>query len=325
MKRQDDFGKIKTINQVILDFTNYLLDSGRAENTAMNYRSYVRKVYREMFPEDDFILGRDFFVPNKEEYIHYLATLNIQTSKINIHTGFKAYIVYLKSQKLCGSDYTLDDVKVKVEAYQTIQEYFTRDEVLKIAKYAESAKDRVAPMLCFEGLLTRDSLAAIREIDFDKEKSILTCYKDTTRKEIKSVLSIKREIRKRLIDAFEEMNDYVDDINRNAQELNRPLRNCDYLYQSKTSIKPTKTAIQQVFWRISDAYCKKNNLNEDETEAFKSRFNPGMVKDSGKVYILAQTKNKKDLSILSMQYGEVDKKKWKMAAKVVDIMYPNGV
>lgn len=325
MERQDGF---VTINDAVTSFNDYLRDSGHQKNSVYTYVTNLRRLYKELSPnkkDDKHDAMQDgFYVPTPDVVSDCIMSIDNANTRRGISNSMKMFIEYLKSIKYLEK-YDYKDIKVKIDTGNDDRDYLSRKQIFDIAKHSTTAKGKVTPMLCFEGILTYDSLSAIREIDYNRENSTLKCYYNGTRKKVKTVIHLSKETEEALIEAFDEMNDYVKYVNANQLELRLDLRQCDYLYQSKTSVNPTSTAVKAVFKQVARDYCKKKKFDKEKTVDFLSFFTCGRIKESGKVYAIALYNSVKNPKLIQMQYGDVGASSWKRAAKYVNAIYPGGV
>lgn len=312
--------KDKTCENYIEDYKTYLLEKeGKRERTVDAYVSTIRRFLMSKFEIDsqDELKEIGLRSFSEEDVYKYISDKSENTKKSE-SARIRLFAKYLNG---LGIHDTPNFNKLKIRIFQNDEyEYLKKDFIFRIAEDAKDSLDKACILICFEGLMKTESLAITEIWDYNKQTRVLSVYNNNP-KRLRNKVVLSEETGVVLEEAINQTISFVADVNRNKEQRNlKNFREDKYLFQTPKSRGGSTRVISKMFNDTVKEYCRKNGLDDFQTELLTSLFTPTRVRESAKVYQIAKCKT---LEIALSKFGAKESESWRRAYRNMYDMYPD--
>lgn len=218
---------------------------------------------------------------------------------------------------------TPDVSKIKVSIKESVNNTtvaLLNDEIIEIANVGD-LRSKVCVMLCYEGALKRIELSNIKVSDFNFDKNQLFIRGKDDNIDRVCILS------KNTIKAVKE---YIDELYSNIERWNHsrtskgkePREDFGYIFQSVKMVVPSYSLLQTMIKGNATNYYLKKGFTDDELSQKVSNVTFESIRNSRKVYLLAQGITVNDVMQMC---GDKNYMSTYRFVKLIPMLYPESI
>lgn len=215
----------------------------------------------------------------------------------------------------------ISDIKISIKEDTNNTTFaFRHDEIMKIVNVSE-LRNKVCIMLAYEGCLRRAELVNVKISDFDFDKNQLFIYDKDNKIDRVCILtdSTVEYIKQYIDELYEDIEKWNKSRSRNGRE---PREDFGYIFQSVKMVVPSYSLLHKMLKQSAMKYFSSIGMADDELNGNISKFSFENIRNSRKVYLLANGISVNDVMCMC---GDKNYMSTHRFVKLVPMLYPETI